>query len=343
MNKLIASTLLICLCVINITSSSFAQTEIINEEDVKTIQNDSVVPRKILFQSIEALRNINGRRSYIDSITNFDLSITNINDPITATRNLALLLLVLFIILQIIQSLIGKITLKELVTGIITAIIMKFGVIIAVLILIRISDGIGIYFNSIGQDYVSFSLKNLISFVSINPQTETEITKEIAGKINSVDFSNVNLSTEGFCLTTIQDQYRAGALILNWVYLIIVYANWLILIISDLVLRVGLIVSPFIGISYIFGQNFSFIKNYWSIMFQAAITKFIFYAIFAVVVVISSGLKSSLTQSGVNLEYALFSCAMLVGLGFATLTIRKVAFFDNGMNNIINTLNKFKK
>lgn len=343
MRNLILCFILIISCITGFTSS-YAEESIINDEDIKTIQNDSIVPRKTLLQSNEAIKNVNGERQILESLITFNNSNRNITDPIIATRNLSFLLLTLFVIYQIVLTVIGKTTLKELTMAFLAAVVMHFGVAIGVYSIVSLTDVIGIFFNSIvGKDFVAFSLENMMSFVAIPGQANTNISIESIGKLNSVDFDRVNLSMEGFCLTTIQDQYRVITLILNWVYVILVFANWLILIGAELVITVCIYLFPFIGASYIFGDRLEIIRRYWTILFQAAITKAIFFMVLFVIVGVSNSLKPTLVNSGVNIEFALFSCALLVALGFAVLNIRKFAQVDSGINNVVNAINKLNK
>jgi hypothetical protein len=335
--------LIFVLLVITISSSltlSRAE-EIINDEDIKIIQNDSIVPRKILFQSKEAISNINKQRSIPESLLSTSWDRTNFIDPLIFSRNLSIMLLLLFLIIQIVMTVIGKTSLKDLALGFITAIIMQFGLLIGLQMIIGITDIIGMFLNSIGKDYISEALTNMNQFSTSTPNLQP-ITKEGIGKLLSVDYAKSNLSLEGFCLNTIQDQYRVMSLFFNWVYLILVFANWVILLVSDFVLSIALILAPVIGISYMFGDRFQVINKYWSIVLQAGMVKIIFYLVFTLVVGLQNTFKTSLTQSGVNLEYAIFCCFILIALLGVVIKVSRMFKLDNSINGIITSINKLK-
>jgi hypothetical protein len=316
--------------------------EILNEEDIKTIQNDSIVPRKILYQSQDAINSINKQHTIPESLltTNWDKS--SFTDPLTFSRNISILLLCLFLIIQIVYTVMGKVTLKELSANFVTALIMQFGLLIILQLIIGISGAIGLFLNSIGKDFTTEALLNMMKFTSSSTNTIV-VTKDVVGKLASVDYAKSNLTLEGFCLNTIQDQYRVMSLVFSWVYLLLVFCNWLVLLIADFVLSIALTLSPIIGITYMFGDKFKIVNKYWSIVLQASVTKILFYLIFALVISIQSLLRDSLTQSGVNLEYAIFCCFMLVALALSVFKVSTLFKSDNTYEGIITTLKKIQK
>ncbi len=342
MKKLI-SILLILISILTIGSTCFAQESIINQEDIKTIQNDQVVPRKTLFQSMDAIRSVNKSQSFTDLFFTFDKSKNNITDPFVAMRNFSLAILVLFLIMQIISTIIGKTSLKDLFFGTLSGIMMQTIVALGIFTIINTTDLISSFFASLSTDFITFNLQNMMSFVATPSQGLSVINANTIGKINSVDFNTVNLSMEGFCLTTIQDQYRMVSLVLSWLYVLLVYANWLILLLADFTLKICMVLSPLVGISYVFGARLEIIQRYWTILLKAAGTKLLFYLVLVVVSTITTSLKPNLIRSGVNIEFALFCCTMLIALGLSVLGLRRILKVDSGVTSIVNSINKLNK
>ncbi|MGL4758211.1 MAG: hypothetical protein ACRCXZ_02665 [Patescibacteria group bacterium] len=341
--KLITFLFIVFVSIQFLNFSSFAQEKpLMNEEDIKTIQNDAIVPRKTLFQSKEAINNINGERNYLNDLLSIDTSLANITKPIVAMRNLSFLLMVLFLIYQIFNTVIGKITLQDLCLGFVAGIIMMYGTAAAVFTIVQMTDYIGMFLGSLTNegDFIGASVRKMFYFVSVDNQNIGVITREKVNTLTSIDPNQVTLSMEGFCLTTIQDQYRVFSLIFNWLFVILVYANWLILIIADIALQVCIFISPIIGGTYLLGVKHPLIAKYWTVLFQASVTKFFFFAVFFVVNIFDNNLSKYLINTGVNIEYALFSCALLVASLFAVNSLRKIAQVESGITHIVNKISK---
>jgi hypothetical protein len=328
-----------CICLLNV--NSFASDNIITEEDIKIIQNDSIVPRRVLFQSREAIQSINKKIEVSQDV--LSLSQNDIKNPYIATAKIALLIMVLLSIIQIIFVILGKITAQELLINIIKALIMNLLVVAGVVLIISISNSIAMFYNSIGLDFATETMNNLMRFVTVSNDIPANLTKEAIDKIQSVDYSTSTLSPEGFCLKTIQDQYRIGLLILNWVYIVLVYLNWLILLLSEFVLTIALIIAPCIGVLYIFGERNPIINKYWSVVLEAAATKLIFFLLFSLVVVTNLAIRPALTQSGINIEYGLFSCMLLILTIIATIRLTKLFNSDNLVTIISNRITTIKE
>jgi hypothetical protein len=342
MKKIFAFSL-IAIFFLSITNiSSFAQdSNSITKEDIKVIQNDASVPRKVLIQSKDILQEVNSENDIAQDLFNFNSK--DITKPIIATRNLSMIILVLLIVIQIIFTLLGKLTIQELMVNTLRAVVMNFVVVLGLYLIMTISNLMGVFYNSLGKDFATESINSLYRFVTIDINSIPEnLTKVNGGKLEAIDYSAVTLSPEGFCLNTIQDQYRFGLLIVNWAYVIAVYLNWLIVVLSSLVLNMCMVFAPIIGILYVLGDKYQVITRYWSFVIQASITKIIFYLLFSLVLLISDNNQKNLTESGVNIEFGIFSIFLMIALFVGTILLKSLFKTDAGVSVITDQLNKLK-
>jgi hypothetical protein len=324
-------TLLICILIF--TSFGSVAENVISAEDIKVIQNDSIVPRKALYQSKDAMNGIN-------EATKIDANVLNptnndIKNPFIATRNLSFMILLLLLVFQVSLAAIGKITPHELLANMLKGLIMNLASVLGVYLIITITNSFGLFYNAIGQDFFGESIKNLTRFV-ISPDSPLSqgITKESIGSLNSVDYSQITLSPEGYCLKTIQDQYRVGLMILSWVYVVLVFLNWMLIIVSDVILTLGIIIAPIIGAVYVMGDKYQMINKYWSLIIEAAITKSIFFLVYGIVFMLTSTLTPMLTQTGVNIEFGLFSSMILIATFVSVIKIRSIVKADAAIAQI---------
>ena len=336
--RLIFTVALLTLVILGGFTNSYAQ-EILNTDDLKAIQNDSIITKRILLQTKEAYGNSSGDRNYIESFGSSTLGRENVTNPIIMSRNLSGLFLMIFILIKIVLVITGKASLQDLSLGVITAIFMVFGMMVSVTLLLSFTDLFAQYFNSIGKDFMDESLANMLNFNNSNGQDSIPDP----GKFVQADYSKTTFTQDGFCFTTIQDQYRLFSMMFHWVYLILVYSNWAILIAADFIIKFCLVLSPIVGAFYVFGSRTQLINRYWSILLQAAVTKLIFFAVYGLIVGLTIINKPALTKTGVNIEYAVFCCIMLIVLFVATIKLSTFVKIDAGMKIVTEKIKQITK
>jgi hypothetical protein len=305
-----------------------------SEDDIRTIQNDSIVPRKIIANSNELFK------------LNEGIFKGNLEQdaPVILLRNIALVLFGVFLLIQIIMVLVGKISVHLLSANFIKALIMNVGVITIIIAGIAITNSFTSLFG-MDKNFTVNTVRSMQLYVTSKEERDKIMTMSnedvLKNNFNTPSLTYTGLTGDIFCLKTIQDQYRVANLILNWITLVLTYFNWLILLIADVVLKVCLFLSPFIGYLYIFGDRFSVINKFWTIFWDSALAKSLFYIVYGVITLINNQIVPILTNNIINLEYAFFVISSLIALSITTFTFRDIFKIDGAIkvfNDQINNI-----
>jgi hypothetical protein len=308
-----------------------------SEDDIRTIQNDSIVPRKIISNSNELFKMNEG----------IFKGNTDQDSPVSILRNLALILFGVFILIQIIMILVGKINIHDFTANFVKALIMKVGVIAIVIAGITVTNSFTSLF-SLDKNFTVNTVRSMQLYVTSKDERDKIIKMSsedvLKNNFNTPSLTYTGLTGDIFCLKTIQDQYRVANLILNWITVTLTYFNWLVLLIADIILKACLFLSPFIGYLYIFGDKFSVINKFWTLFWDSAFAKSIFYITYGIISIINNQITPLLTNNIINLEYAFFTISSLVALAITTFTIRDVFKIDGAIkvfnDQLINISNK---
>jgi hypothetical protein len=304
------------------------------EDDIRTIQNDSIVPRKIIANSNELFK------------LNQGIFKGNLEQdaPVILLRNIALILFGVFLLIQIIMVLLGKISVHMLSANFIKALIMNIGVITIIIAGIAVTNSFTSLFG-MDKNFTVNTVRSMQLYVTSKEERDKIVTMSnddvLKNNFSTPSLTYTGLTGDIFCLKTIQDQYRVANLILNWVTLVLTYFNWMILLIADVVLKVCLFLSPFIGYLYIFGDRFSVINKFWTIFWDSALAKTLFYTVYGVITVINNQIVPILTNNIINLEYAFFVISSLITLSITTFTFRDIFKIDGAIkvfNDQINNI-----
>ena len=331
MKKLMTVFVLLILFLIPI--NTFAVDTTFSEDDIRTIQNDSIVPRKVISNSIELFKLNDGV---------FDKN-TSQDSAFDMLRNIALALMFVFILIQIVMVLIGKINLQDLAANFVKAFVMNFGVILIIIVGITLTNSFTTFFK-LNQNFTVETVRSMQLYVTSVDEKDKIIKMSnedvLKNNFNTPSLTYSGLSGDVFCLKTIQDQYRVANLIFNWLTVVITYFNWLLLFIADVIIKSCMYLSPFIGYLYIFGDKFSIISKFWTIFWDSAFAKSIFYIIYGIISVINKQVTPTLTNNIINLEYALFTISSLIALSIATFIVRDTFKIDGAIKVFNDQINK---
>jgi hypothetical protein len=308
-----------------------------SEDDIRTIQNDSIVPRKVIANSYELFKLNEGI---------FKGNLEQ-DSPINLLRNIALVLFGVFILIQLIMVLVGKISTHQLTANFVKALIMNIGVITIVIAGIAVTNTFTTFF-SLDKNFTVNTVRSMQLYVTSKEERDKIIKLSnddvLKNNFNTPSLTYTGLTGDIFCLKTIQDQYRVANLVLNWLTVVLTYFNWLILLIADVVLKACLFIAPFIGYLYIFGDRFSVINKFWTIFWDSALAKTLFYIVYGVISVINNQITPMLTNNIINLEYAFFVITSFIALSITTFTFRDIFKIDGAIkvfnDNITNIQSK---
>jgi hypothetical protein len=306
-----------------------------SEDDIRTIQNDSIVPRKIIANSNELFK------------LNEGIFKGNLEQdaPVILLRNIALVLFGIFLLIQIIMVLVGKISIHMISANFIKALIMNIGVITIIIAGIAITNSFTSLFG-MDKNFTVNTVRSMQLYVTSKEERDKIMTMSnedvLKNNFNTPSLTYTGLTGDIFCLKTIQDQYRVANLILNWITLVLTYFNWMILLIADVVLKVCLFLSPFVGYLYIFGDRFSVINKFWTIFWDSALAKSLFYIVYGVITVINNQIVPILTNNIINLEYAFFVISSLIALSITTFTFRDIFKIDGAIKVFNDQLNNIQ-
>jgi hypothetical protein len=317
--KRLISLFTVLIVVMSFPILSFAKDDLVfTPEDIKTIQNDSVVPRKVISNS-DNLFKINEGATNIEELKKYK------KDQNENILKISTTLAVLFLIIQIVYTVIGKQTTQDLLARVIKAVIMNVLVTLIIVTGITITNQFTIIFGY-DQNFTIETIRSMKLFVA-TAEDRTNVLGQTAdmiinNQLNNPSTTYTGLTGDVFCLKTIQDQYRVVNLILNWITVLLTYLNWLILFLADIMLTACFYISPFIGYLYILGDRFSVVGKFWKIFWDSALAKSAFYITYGIIFAITTQMRILLTNSTVNLEFAFYTIASLVALLLTTYKIR---------------------